>query len=83
MTDIISRLEAWLSLDGSKTLDSDLGIFIPNQGLDNSTVDKFTKENGVIINYNDGKAEIDTNENITNKTKHNNVPSCDLSGISL
>ena len=36
-----SRTEAWLTLVGSKTLDSDLGIFIPNQGLHNATTDKF------------------------------------------
>ena len=78
-----SRTKAWLTLVGSKTHDSDLGIFIPNRGVDNATADKFAKENGVFINNNNDKTEIDTNENITNKIKHNNVPSWDLSGKSL
>ena len=53
-----SGTEAWLTLFGSKTLDSDLGISIPNQGLYNATADKFAKENGVKINNNDGKQKL-------------------------
>ena len=64
-----SRTEAWLILVVSKPLDSDLGIFIPNQGLYNATADKFAKQNGVNINNNNGKTEIDTNGNPTNKIK--------------
>ena len=42
-----SRTEAWLTLLGNETLDSDLGIFIPNQGLDKATADKFAKTNEI------------------------------------
>ena len=38
-------------------------------GLDITTADKFAKQNGVKNNNNDGKTEINTNENITNKDK--------------
>ena len=69
MTDIISRLEAWLSLVGSKTLDSDLGIFIPNQGLDNATADKLAKTNMVKTIDEDENRKSDTNKNTMNKVK--------------
>ena len=44
------RKEAWLTLVGSKTLDSldsDLGMFIPKRGLYITTADKFAKTNKV------------------------------------
>ena len=61
-----SETKAWLTLVGRKTLDSDLGIFIPN----NATADKFAKQNGVKMNNNNGETEIGTNENKTNKDKN-------------
>ena len=42
-----SGTEAWLTLVGSKTLDSDLGMFIPKWGLDIAAADKFAKTNKV------------------------------------
>ena len=42
-----SRMEAWLTLVGSETLDSNLGIFIPKQGLHTASADKFAKTNEI------------------------------------
>ena len=50
-----SGTEAWLTLVGGETLDSDLGIFIPKKGLDIATTDEFAKTNKV--------KTIDENEN--------------------
>ena len=41
------------------------------------------KKNDVKINNNNGGTEFDTNKNIKNKTKHNNEPSCNISGKSV
>ena len=54
-----------LTLVGSESLNTNLGIFIPKLGLDIATADKFTKQNGVKIN------DEDKNKNPTATTKHN------------
>ena len=63
------RTEAWLTLIGSKTLDSDLGMFIPNQGLDNAATEKLARTNNFKINYEHIKQESNSNKNITNNDK--------------
>ena len=55
-----SRTEAWLPLVGSETLDSDLGIFIPKQGLDIATADKFSKTNKIKTINEDEKQQSNT-----------------------
>ena len=42
-----SGTEAWLTLVGSKRLNTDLCMFIPKQGLDIVTADKFAKTNEI------------------------------------
>ena len=69
-----SRTEAWLILVGSETLDSDLGIFIPKQGLDIATADKFAKTNRIKTIDGDKKQQSNTIQNI---------PSCKLLGKFL
>ena len=63
-----SGTEAWLTLVGNKTLDSDL-VFIPKWSLVNATADKFAKQIGVNINNNYGQTKINTKENTMNKAK--------------
>ena len=61
-----SRTEAWLTLVGSETIDSDLGIFIPKQGLDIATAEKFAKTNEIKIIDEDVKQQSNTNKKIMN-----------------
>ena len=44
---LFSETEVCLTLVSSKTLDSDLGMFIPKWGLDNATADEFAKTNKI------------------------------------
>ena len=62
-----SRTEACLTLVVSETLDSDLGIFIPKQGLDIATADKFAKTNEIKTINEGEQQQSNTNKNSTNK----------------
>ena len=63
------RTEAWLTLVGSKSLDTDFGNFIPKQGPDHPTADKFAKMNKVkTINEVENQQSV-TNKNTMNKAK--------------
>ena len=42
-----SEPEAWLTFVGSRTLDTNLGMFIPKWGLDIAAADRFAKTNKV------------------------------------
>ena len=39
--------EAWLTFVGSKTLDTNLGLFIPQLSLDIATANRFAKTNNI------------------------------------
>ena len=65
-----SRAKAWLTLVGSKTLDSIHDIFIPKQGLVNATADEFAEQKGININNEDIRQAFDPNKNIMNGDKH-------------
>ena len=54
---------------GSETFDSDLGIVYSKTGLDIATADKFSKTNKVKTINEDVKQQSDTNKNITNNVK--------------
>ena len=64
-----SRTEACLTVLGSKTLDSDLGIVYFKTGLDIATADKFAKTNKIKTIDKDKKEESNTNKNIRNNVK--------------
>ena len=66
----ISRTEAWLTLVGSETLDSKLGIFIPKKVLDIATADECSKQNCIKTTDKDTKHKSDTNK--TQRTKKHN-----------
>ena len=57
-----------------QTLDFNLGIYIPKQGLDDATADQFAKKMTIIQQSNTVKQKV--------KQIHN-IPSCNLSGKSL
>ena len=62
-----SGTEAWLTIIGSKRLDTDLGMLIPKQGLDIATADWFAKTNESKTINEEEKQQSNTNKNSTNK----------------
>ena len=58
-------------------------MFVPKQGLDIAPADKFAKTKKVKTINKDENQQSNTNKNTTTKLKHNNIPSCNLSGKSL
>ena len=77
-----SEPKAWLTFVGSKTLDTNLGMFIPKWGLNIATADKFAKTDAIkqlTTIYINNPIQIKTQ-----KTKNiYNTPSCNLPGKSL
>ena len=61
---IPSRTEAWLAFLDSKTLDTNLGMFIPKWGLEFATGDKFAKTNKVKTINNDKINKTNTTDRV-------------------
>ena len=60
-----SRAEACLTVLGSETNDTNLGMVYSKTSLFDATADKFAEKYVVKINNEDIKHEFDTNKNIT------------------